>query len=543
MKMKLTATLGKTFLAMLVACAMILALAGVAAPVARAEGEVTLVVTANPAAVASGPVNVDLTFTIQNNGSETLQNVHLYNVTSGSSEVTDGITGQKLVVPDVAGGQTKDIVAKKKQVAGPNAVLKYRVTYKIGGVTEGRADFTLTIGAEDPAPELTFTRTVSKSMALKGSSVLITYTVKNTGNVNLEGITITDPCVKTMPANAKNISLAPTIGKNVPVTIIVTEETQSTPTVTYKMKGGAAQTPITLPAKTIKISDSKLTMDVTADKSQIDNPGDEVNLHFVLSNSGNTSLRNLTVKDQENNVVKSKLSINAGKDYEFDYTVKPQETTSYVFNATGTDSGNNTYTADSTAVVIMVGTVTPEPSGSAAPAGPALAFSVTQDTAKLEAPGSVKFTFSINNTSGGKLYNVKITEAKLGEIEIIGDMDQGEKIVEKSINVQKTDIYAFTLSATDQDGSTDTINAPVMAVNIQAAAKPASSNMGSLMILLLVIVGLIVIVLIVFIILLVRNRRNKKGGGGKTPPASPGNTLRRGLEINRRDRYNDRSGI
>jgi hypothetical protein len=127
-------------------------------------------------------------------------------VTSGSSEVTNGLTGAKLVVPDIPSGQTKEVVAQKKQVGGPNAVLKYRVTYKLGGTTDGHADFTLTIGAEDPAPELSFTRTVSKSMALKGSSVLITYTLKNLGNVDLDGINITDPCVTTMPDKYKNIS-------------------------------------------------------------------------------------------------------------------------------------------------------------------------------------------------------------------------------------------------------------------------------------------------------------------------------------------------
>lgn len=542
MKMKLAATLGRTFLVALIACAMVLALAGIAAPVAKAEGEAVLTVTANPPAVAAARA-VDLTFTLQNNGAEALQNIHIYNVTGTSSEVTDGVTGQKVAMPDVPAGDTKQVTAKKKSVNGPGAILKYRATYKIGGVAS-QADFTLTIGTEEPAPNLSFTRTVSKSTVLKGSSISIVYTLKNLGNVDLSGITITDTCMETMPDNAKNIELAAgTTGKTVTVTLIVTADTQSVPTVNYKIKGGAAQPPKTLDPKPIKISDSKLAMDVTADKTQIDNPGDEVNLHFVLSNDGNTSLKNVEVKDQDRNSIQSKITVAANKDFSFDYKVKPSETTSYVFTATGIDSSNNAYSANSTAVVIIVGTAAPEPSGSAAPTGPELTFKVTQDITKLEAPGSVKFTFSINNTSGGKLFNAKITEAKLGDIETIGELPQGEKIVEKSIDVQKTDIYTFTLTATDQDGIVSTINAPVMSINIQPAAKPASSNMGMLMIVLLVIVGLIVIVLIIFIALLLRNRKAKKNGGGKLPPSSPGNTLRRGLEIKRHDKYNDRSGI
>ncbi len=291
---------------------------------------------------------VNYTVVVSNTGNLTLSNV----------KVTDKLAGAVL-----AEGESETIDSLEP---GESATLHYSYTVTQADVVNGSVTNEVTGTAENPskektdvtpgtqtdpteksAPSLFVSKTADKTANVKaGDTITYTITVTNNGNVDLTGVVVTDELVG---FTSEAFDLAKGKTKTFTKTYTVTEDDL----VAGKVENVASATAKGPKDETVDATSDKvvtetepvaygLKVEKTAAKGSYA-AGDTITYTIKVTNTGNTTVSDITVADNKTGFSKSDVTLTPGKSEEFttDYTVTAGDITAGKLENTATADGTD----------------------------------------------------------------------------------------------------------------------------------------------------------------------------------------------------------
>ena len=371
-------------------------------------------------------------------------------------------------------------------------------------------------------PALEFSRSQSMTYAQPGQSVTLTYTVKNTGNIPLTGIKVSDPLfgvvgeLDTLAVDEKKtFTQRVTVG---------TTALTSTPQVSYSFEGSQDIVQKDIASSSIKIAKPSLEVALESDATLV-NPGDTVMLRCKLINNGNVGYRKIQLSDQVLGDLGFIDDLRAGKDTVYAKAVRIQSKTTFKFTITASDTTGSDVTAVSNSLTIDVVSRADEES---------LTLSAQPDRTSVASGDTVNFTLLLCNGGTTDISGIDISERTRGPIAHVDVLRAGESL---TVNAQYTvtgyEMFTFSATMTQQDGATRealagpiTISlgapAPTSVPTAQPSPTPAATMAPSGMRaydaafsrVLAILLAIAVCIAIMLIVVLCVNRSRYRGKGG-----------------------------
>lgn len=350
-----------------------------------------------------------------------------------------------------------------------------------------------------------------------GDKVKFKFVFKNEGNVD-----ITNAALKAPPLNGGSVigsafTLAPGASKTMEWSEKINKSVTVKPVLTYTASGTNASLALDSLKVTVKevAVNSGMSLQLTSDKT-VAAAGDQVTITATITNTGTDTLTDIKLLDGNGNpVITQHTSLDAGQSTTATIPETLQATANYLFSATANNSKGTQVTASSNPLTIEVGGPSPSPSASASATGvQALTIKVIADTYELEQPGNVKFQVTVQNSSSVLLSNVMVTEETLGDIGTISAMGTDTKMFNKTVTVDKSSDYIFTVTATQPDGKTITAVTKALSITVNSGSLFGGDMWSTILI--IVIIAIAVVGLILFLLY----RKNRSGGGYGGQPRS-----------------------
>ncbi|MFW0775479.1 DUF7507 domain-containing protein, partial [Paenarthrobacter nitroguajacolicus] len=286
------------------------------------------------------------------------------------------------------------------------------------------------------APAMEFSKSADASAiqvpSVVGDLITYTFTSKNTGNVPLSNVSISDPLTG---LSALNYAWPGTPGELLPgqsvtatATYAITQadinsgHVENTATTTGTPPTGPSVTPPPGSTDTPLTQGPALELTKSADSSDVQNPsveGDQVTYTFTSKNTGNVKLTGVVIDDPLAGL--SPLVYTwPGAPGELLPGQSVTATATYAITQADIDAGHVANTATTTGTPPSGPAVTPPPAGTDTPltAGPELEFSKSADASDIQSPSvvgdEITYTFTSKNTGNVKLTNVSITDPLSG---------------------------------------------------------------------------------------------------------------------------------
>ena len=157
---------------------------------------------------------------------------------------------------------------------------------------------------------------MSPAAARAGQQVTASYTLSNTGNIELRGIAVTNPTFSDRTLTAASLS----VGERILLTDTVTmgeAEIVSEPRITYHSADSDKELAVDdLGRRTITVAENGLTAQLTSDNAQNVYPGTAVDVKLSLKNTGDTAIDNITATLPDGTQIVSLSQLAAGGSYE-----------------------------------------------------------------------------------------------------------------------------------------------------------------------------------------------------------------------------------
>ena len=289
-------------------------------PVVTPPAEVTVITREDPdleivkSADTEGPVGVGdtvtYTFTVTNTGNVTIDNVTIADEMDGLTWVTGPELGS-LEPGETATGTATYVVTAADIAAGTvhnsaTATGEPVCDTACEPITTPPDEVTI-ITVNDP--ELVINKTADTAGPVNaGDTITYTFTVENTGNVTIDNVTIDDDMTDLTWVTGPNLgSLAPGETAVGTATYVVTDadveagSVENSAVATGDPDCTSDCEPITTPPDVVDVPtvdpDPELTIDKTADTAGPVNVGDTITYTFLVTNTGNVTVDNVTITD------------------------------------------------------------------------------------------------------------------------------------------------------------------------------------------------------------------------------------------------------
>ncbi len=250
------------------------------------------------------------------------------------------------------------------------------------------------------APALTIDKVVAESTFDAVGDVLhYTITVTNTGNVTLTGVTVSDPLLGTLTrtdANPADGVMSPGEVWTLTGSYTIKQSDLDAGKVDNTATADSVQTePVTDNATSNAVQSPALSIDKTADVSTYHAVGDIINYSYVVTNTGNVTLTNVSVVDDKVSASPASvatLAPGATTTFTASYTVTQTDlNTGSVTNVAYATDGNVSSPTDTVIVVALQ--------------SKALTLDKTADVTTYDAVGDVvNYSYLITNTGNVTLY-------------------------------------------------------------------------------------------------------------------------------------------
>lgn len=256
--------------------------------------------------------DVSITIKIYNSSQTDMQEeITLFNPAGISVEKYSGLKGEQSVTYTGKWHVTQDQIETGK--------IKYYIQYTVdtgSGAQTATRTVPVTIQSEEAAPQLTATYSVSPASAREGQTVTLSYTLSNTGNVELRNIVVKNEGVSKEELAQPSLS----VGEKVTLTESFTmgsKELVSKPSVSYQAADSSKTLTISdMARKTITVAENGLEAALSAKNAEDVYPGEQVALTVSLKNTGSQSYTGLTATLSDGTVVFSDVELSAGASYE-----------------------------------------------------------------------------------------------------------------------------------------------------------------------------------------------------------------------------------
>lgn len=234
--------------------------------------------------------DVSITIKIYNSSQTDMQGeITLFNPDRISVEKYNGLKGEQSVTYTGTWRVTREQIEEGK--------IKYYIKYMVDAGGEQKETvrvIPVTVQAEVAAPQLTATYAVSPSSAKEGQEVTLSYTLSNTGNVELRNIVVENEGVSKETLAQPALS----VGEKVTLTDSFTmgkKELVSKPTITYQAADSKKSLTISdMARKTITVAEDGLEVELKAGNLTNVYPGEKVELTIAMKNTGDTAYSGLT---------------------------------------------------------------------------------------------------------------------------------------------------------------------------------------------------------------------------------------------------------
>ncbi|MEV7359175.1 LPXTG cell wall anchor domain-containing protein [Kitasatospora sp. NPDC091276] len=395
-----------------------------------ATPSLTIVKTASPTTVTAVGQVVDYSFLVTNTGNVTLTDVTVNETAfsgTGTPPVITCPAGAASLAPGASVTCTAPYTVTQADInAGSitNTATATGTPPTGPPVTSPPSSATVTA---TPAPALTIMKTASPTtVSTVGQVVNYSFLVTNTGNVTLTDVTVNEtafsgtgtPPVVTCPAGAA--SLAPGASVTCTASYAVTQADINAGSITNTATAtGTPPTgpPVTSPPSSATVtatSNPALTILKSVDATELTGAGQVLHYSFLVTNTGNVTLTNVTVNETafSGTGTPPVITCPAGA-----ASLAPGAsvtcTASYTVTQADVDSGKVTNTATATGTPPTGPPVTSPPSSTSVPNTPAPALTIVKSASPttVSAVGQVvDYSFLVTNTGNVTLTNVTVNE-------------------------------------------------------------------------------------------------------------------------------------
>lgn len=320
---------------------------------ASSEASVDFTRTSSAKTASSGD-KVTLTYTVKNNGSDSITGVSITDPATSKS-VVSGAT----INAGASKSYTAEITVTKDVTSTPT------LKYTSGGSSQTKKLDGLKIAVGQAKGALQLSAKADKTEVTKGSKVTFTITLKNTSSSELNKIKLVDDQGAVVRESASvNAGKSPTVtysltmDKSRKVSFIATypagSETDRVKTDPIEIKVDGEAAGDTDGTGKIVISTA------TASPEEITEFPATVTLKVQVKNDGETDLSNITVEEAKLGEIGTLSELKAGKTKTFTKETKVTEAGSFTFSVKAEDVAGNEYTASSKGVTVTAATPAPE---------------------------------------------------------------------------------------------------------------------------------------------------------------------------------------
>lgn len=433
----------------------------------------SLVKTAEPSSEAKYQVGQTITysFTMTNTGNTTLTDSH-----PEEGDFTGAGTLTEPVCPDAAESMAPGAAVTCKAMytvtqedvdAGELTNTATATATSPDGAPVRSDPATVTVPA-DQSPALTVEKTADPgTVSTAGQEVTYSFVVTNTGTVTLRDVTVTDqdfsgtgdlseidcPATTLPPGRTTTCTARYTVTQADVDTGTIT----NTATVTGTPPG--ADTPVSSDPSTATVTVDRspsLTVEKTADPGRVSTEGQEITYSFVVTNTGNVSLHDVTVTDHDFTGTGrlSEVSCPSGP-----LAVRADRTCTATYTTTRADIDAGTISNTATAVGTPSGVDTPvssDPSTAtvAVDQRPAITVVKTADRETITKAGEdVTYSFLVTNTGNVTLSDLTVTDSDFSGTGRLSAIDCPSSTLTFGADEICTATYTTTQADVDAGGS------------------------------------------------------------------------------------------
>lgn len=321
-----------------------------------------------------------------------------------------------------------------------SGAIEYVVTCTAGGeIFSYPATAAIVKASAEPSVE--FLREVSSRSATDGNSITIVYKIRNTGNVPVAAVSVTDPLgafdvrLETLEAGASKVFIQH---------VQPDETTVSQPVLTYSAENSADVYTTALDALSLRPAQGMLDAVITAGRSMFSSDTAEVVLQLV--NSGNLDYTDITVYDDVyGGVIEDSISVPAGGEpVEVARSYPIREDSDYRWRITGkTSAGDQIDYITNTASVYL------DPADTDA----LLTVKATTAMPKISRSGYVPIRIELTNIGSATAARVQLREETIGEICELAVVPTGDPTVyELRHEIMQNASLVFSAVYTDRYG-------------------------------------------------------------------------------------------
>lgn len=292
--------------------------------------------------------DVDITIKVYNSSQTDMEEpITIFNPGGISVQKYSGLKGEQSVTYTGTWRVTKEQIEEGK--------IKYFIKYTVdtgNGPTETTRTIPVTIQAEAAAPQLTATYSVTPVSAREGQEVTLSYTLANTGNVELRNIVIENKGVSKEELGQPALS----VGEKVTLTdkfTMGTKELVSKPTVSYQAADSKKTLTISdMARKTITVAEDGLEAELKAEKTENLYPGETIKLAIELKNTGNTAYSGLTATLSDGTELASGVELAPGASFKQGIEWSAAGDTVVSANVTGFDANGDSVAVASNGITV-----------------------------------------------------------------------------------------------------------------------------------------------------------------------------------------------
>ena len=396
--------------------------------------------------------DVSITIKIYNSSQTDMQEeITLFNPQGISVEKYSGLKGEQSVTYTGKWHVTQDQIEKGK--------ISYYIQYTVdtgSGPQKATRTVPVTIQTEEAAPQLTATYSVSPASAREGQSVTLSYTLSNTGNVELRNIVIKNEGVSKEELAQPSLS----VGEKVTLTDTFTmgsKELVSKPSISYQAADSKKTLTISdMARKTITVAENGLEASLSAKNAEDVYPGEQVALTVAIKNTGSQSYTGLTATLSDGTVAFSGVELGAGASYEKEIEWTAAQDTALSVTVSGSDGSGED-----------VSVVSNEVSVTTQDASRALLLNVYADAAQTvitSEPAVVRFGVVVENVGETDAATLTITQAGT-TVAKIPSLPSGEsRTVVFDVETSIAGKFQFVVHGKDVDGNERTFESNILEI-------------------------------------------------------------------------------
>jgi len=482
--------------------------------------------TPDPKVVTSLDEPVKYTFDVTNSGDAPAYNVSvtdLFDTANGGGDgtmtpivCTDGTT--TVTMPDLITEVDVDVpwtcTATYTSTANDQTAKEIDNTATVTGTSTEDGDPTApdlsaTADAKVPVAALELTKSADPAVLTAAGDVAYTFTVKNTGSVPINDVTVTDPGPTGGTGTMSDITCDPTTLANNGDTAtcqatytataddvaagvsLVNTATASGTTPSDPTDPNSTPVAVTSNEANATVYVASLSLVKKADPAVISAADDVVNYTFTVKNTGTVAISGVAINDSGNGGAGTMSAITCPTD---PLPVGESEDCTATYTAVQADIDANKALVNT---ATAAGTATDPNDPAATPVDvtsnedtatvdiASLSLAKVADTAVLTAPGDVNYTFTVTNTGTATIYNVSVADpgpaggqGTMSEVTCPTDPLPAGDSVDCTATYTATaedlaDGQALTNTAT---AAGDTTSDPADPANVPVASQPATAT-------------------------------------------------------------------